>query len=102
MPRSQTLRLRDSLDLDCEKEVWPFYGTASVLMLICFTFGVPLMYYEIIKQHTKATPRSSSATRRRQPPPTANRRCRRSKRRRTRSGHVPAFGAGNQTKGMAG
>ena len=27
--------------------------TASVLMLICFTFGVPLMYYEIIKQHTK-------------------------------------------------
>ena len=102
-PGSQTLRLRDSLDLDCEKEVWPFYGTASVLMLICFTFGVPLMYYEIIKQHTKryaslpVRDRADAAAAHRQSAMQAKQ-----EEADARSGHVPAFGAGNQTKGMAG
>ena len=102
-PGSQTLRLRDSLDLDCEKEVWPFYGTASVLMLICFTFGVPLMYYEIIKQHTKryaslpVRDRADAAAAHRQSAMQAKQ-----EESDARSGHVPAFGAGNQTKGMAG
>ena len=51
-PALETSRLRVSPDLDCYSEVWPYYGVAAMLMILCFSVGVPVVFYELVKQHT--------------------------------------------------
>lgn len=59
-PELQTSRLRASPSLDCLSEVWPYYGTAAMLMILCFTVGVPVVYYELVQPPTATTPLPAS------------------------------------------
>ena len=52
-PEMTTNRLNASPDLDCDDDVWPYYGTASLLTLVCFTIGVPWLHYEVTRRHCK-------------------------------------------------
>ena len=30
-------------------QVWPYYGVAAMLMILCFSVGVPVVFYELVK-----------------------------------------------------
>mmetsp|Transcript_42041 Transcript_42041/g.104189 ORF Transcript_42041/g.104189 Transcript_42041/m.104189 type:complete len:577 (+) Transcript_42041:826-2556(+) len=52
-PNVSSLRLVASPDRECEASLWPFTGTASVLMFLCFTLGTPFLYGFLIREHAR-------------------------------------------------
>jgi hypothetical protein len=49
-PPVSDMRLDADPSLSCTKEMYPFYLPGSILMFICCTIGVPVIFYQLVRR----------------------------------------------------